>query len=159
RVLATQEIGSLELRGPTVALGYWGREQSGSFHDGWVRTGDRFFADGDGFYFYCGRADDLFKVSGRWVAPDEIERTLLAHPAVWECAVVEGHDEDGLARPVAFVVPNVGHAASAELAKTLMDFVKRELAPYKYPREVEFVDRLPRSADGKVLRWRLRRRE
>ncbi|HZS37992.1 MAG TPA: benzoate-CoA ligase family protein [Polyangia bacterium] len=158
--LGVQEIGSLEIRGPTVARGYFGRtDDHGAFHDGWVRPGDRFLVDADGFFYYCGRADDLFKVSGRWVSPDEVERTLLLHPAVWECAVVEGHDEDGLARPVAFVVPNVGHAASAELAKTLMDFVKREIAPYKYPREVEFVDRLPRSPDGKVLRWRLRRRE
>jgi benzoate-CoA ligase len=158
--LGAQEIGSLEIRGPTVARGYF-RDPGGhgAFHDGWVRPGDRFLFDGDGFFYYCGRADDLFKVSGRWVSPEEVERTLLLHPAVWECAVVEGHDEDGLARPVAFVVPNVGHTASAELAKTLMEFVKREIAPYKYPREVEFVDRLPRGADGKVLRWRLRRRE
>ena len=96
-------------------------------------------------------------MSGRWVSPDEVERTLLGHPAVWECAVVEGHDEDGLARPVAFVVPNVGHPPSAELGQQLMEFVKREIAPYKYPREVEFVERLPKSASGQVLRWRLRR--
>ncbi len=157
--LAAQEIGSIELHGPTVAHGYFSRASTaeGVFHDGWVRPGDRFFVDADGYYFHCGRADDLFKVSGRWVSPDEVERTLLGHPAVWECAVVEGHDEDGLARPVAFVVPNVGHPPSAELGQQLMEFVKREIAPYKYPREVEFVERLPKSASGQVLRWRLRR--
>ncbi len=161
--LPAKEIGSLEIKGPTVAQGYWrtGDHTSpglrGVFHDGWVRPGDRFFIDGDGYYYHCGRADDLFKVSGRWVAPEEVERTLLAHPAVWECAVVEGHDEDGLARPVAFVVPNVGHSPSRELAIALMEFVKKEIAPYKYPREVEFVDTLPKSATGRILRWRLAR--
>jgi benzoate-CoA ligase len=144
--VAQQEIGALEVRGPTVA-------------PDWVRPGDRFFVDDDGFYFHCGRSDDLFQVSGRWLAPDEVERTLLGHPAVWECAVVEGHDEDGLARPVAFVVPNVGHAPSRELAIELMDYVKREIAPYKFPREVQFVDALPKSKSGRILRWQLRRIE
>ncbi len=160
--LAAQEIGSLEIRGPTVARGYFGDASGagahGAFHDGWVRAGDRALVDADGFFYYCGRADDLFKVSGRWVSPAEVEKTLLMHPAVWECAVVEGHDEDGLARPVAFVVPNVGHSPTADLARALMEFVKKEIAPYKYPREVEFVERLPRSTAGEVLRWRLRRR-
>ncbi|HEY7957652.1 MAG TPA: benzoate-CoA ligase family protein [Polyangia bacterium] len=140
--LPAQEIGTLEVRGPTC--------------ESWVRPGDRFFIDEDGYYFHCGRTDDLFKVSGRWVAPEEVERTLLAHPAVWECAVVEGHDEDGLARPIAFVVPNVGHPPSDELAEELIAMVKREIAPYKYPRRIEFVDALPKSADGQVQRWRLR---
>ena len=158
--LPPHEIGSLEVRGPTVARGYWGHPPGGdaAFHDGWIRPGDRCFADKDGYYFHCGRADDLFKVSGRWVSPEEVERTLLGHPAVWECAVVEGHDEDGLARPVAFVVPNVGHPASSELADQLMAFVKREIAPYKYPREIEFVESLPKGASGQILRWRLHRR-
>ncbi len=96
-------------------------------------------------------------MSGRWVAPDEVERALLMHPAVWECAVVEGYDEDGLAQPVAFVVPNVGHPPSPALAAQLMQFVKHEIAPYKYPREVEFVERLPRGPEGQLQRWRLKR--
>jgi benzoate-CoA ligase family protein len=160
-LLPAHEIGSLEVRGPTVVRGYWGRPPDGdaAFHDGWIRSGDRCFVDKDGFFYHCGRADDLFKVSGRWVSPEEVERTLLAHPAVWECAVVEGHDdEDGLARPVAFVVPNVGHAPTTDLAQQLMEFVKREIAPYKYPREIEFVESLPKSASGQILRWRLHRR-
>src|SRR5262249_51257098 len=140
--LPAQEIGALELRGPTFA--------------GPLRPGDRFLVDGDGYYFYCGRADDLFKVSGRWVAPSEIERALLLHPAVWECAVVEDRDDDGLTQPHAFVVANVGHTANEQLAHELMRFVKDEIAPYKYPRQVSFVDALPRAADGKVQRWKLR---
>jgi benzoate-CoA ligase len=154
--LAKEEIGLLELRGPTVAVGYFGSAAGGAFHDGWVRPGDRFFVDQDGYYYYCGRVDDLFKVSGRWVAPEEVERALLAHPAVWECAVVEGHDDVGLARPVAYVVPNVGHEPSQSLALQLMEFVKSEIAPYKYPREVAFVNALPKGQSGEVLRWRLR---
>jgi benzoate-CoA ligase len=152
------EIGVLEVRAPTVARGYFGHPPDAEhFRDGWLRPGDRFFVDNDGYFFHCGRQDDLFKVSGRWVSPDEVERTLLQHAAVWECAVVEGHDDDGLARPVAFVVPNVGHAPSLALAQDLMGFVKREIAPYKYPRLIEFVDRLPKNAGGRVERWRLRR--
>ncbi len=152
--LPPQEIGSIELEGPQLAGGYWGAPP----RQGWLRTGDRFFADHDGFFYYCGRADELFKVSGRWVAPGEVEETLLRHPAVWECAVVEGHGEDGLAHPVAYVVPNVGHEPSEHLGTDLMIFVKKEIAPYKYPRQVVFVDSLPRDADGKLQRWRLRTR-
>src|SRR5260370_41174727 len=135
-----------------MVLGYWWKPA----REGRMRTGDRFFVDNDGYYYYCGRGDDLFKVSGRWVAPGEVEETLLMHPAVWECAVVEGHDEDGLAQPVAFVVPNVGHPPSRELGAQLMEFVKREIAPYKYPRQIEFVESLPRGPSGRILRWRLR---
>ena len=140
--VAPMEIGALEVRGPTFA--------------GPLKTGDRFLVDDDGYFFYCGRADDLFKVSGRWVAPGEVERALLLHPAVWECAVVEDRDDDGLPQPHAFIVANIGHAPSDELAHELMRFVKDEIAPYKYPRQVSFVDALPRAPDGKVQRWKLR---
>jgi benzoate-CoA ligase family protein len=150
--LPPQEIGTLELNAPQLSPGYWGQPP----REGWLRTGDRFFVDHDGYYFYCGRGDDLFKVSGRWVAPSEIEETLLRHPAVWECAVVEGHDEDGLAQPLAYVVPNVGNDPSEHLATDLQIFVKKELAPYKYPRQVQFVEALPKGKDGKVQRWKLR---
>jgi benzoate-CoA ligase family protein len=142
--VAVQEIGIFEVRGPTTK-------------GAWVRTGDRFFADESGHFFHCGRTDDLFKVSGRWVSPGEVEETLLGHPAVWECAVVEGHDEDGLAQPIAFVVPNVGSAPTPQLGQDLMEYVKKSIAPYKYPRQIEFVDALPHGPDGKVQRWRLRR--
>jgi benzoate-CoA ligase family protein len=170
--VAREEIGLLELRGPTVAQGYF--QPAGApprprdlndtapiprvLDSGWVRPGDRFLQDRDGHYYHCGRDDDLFKVSGRWVSPDEVERTLLGHPAVWECAVVEGEDEDGLPRPHAFVVPNVGHEPSAGLRTALMEYVKAEIAPYKYPRAIDFVDALPKGEGGRVQRWRLRPR-
>jgi benzoate-CoA ligase len=145
--LPLYEIGALEVRGATVMA------QEGD--RGWLRVGDRFFVDDDGFYFHCGRADDLFKVSGRWVAPDEVERTLLTHPAVWECAVIEGHDDDGLPLPVAHVVPNVGITPTDDLAQQLMNYVKQQIAPWKYPRAVVFVGELPKDERGVVQRWRL----
>ena len=158
REMKVEEIGRLEVRGPSVASSYWNREEEskGTFRDGWLRTGDRFFRDADGWYYHCGRTDDLFKVGGKWVSPTEVEKTLLAHPAVWECAVVGQEDGDGLTVPVAYVVTNVGHEPTHELGRELMEFVKREIAPYKYPRRLEFVASLPKNTQGKVLRWRLR---
>ena len=152
-----EEIGTLEVRGPSVATSYFrrGAESAVFLPEGWLHTSDRFFVDGDGWYFHCGRADDLFRVSGKYVAPQEVENTLLAHPSVWECAVVGREDADGLMIPVAYVVPNVGHPPSPELGRDLMEFVKREIAPYKFPRRVEFVAELPRDARGQVQRWRL----
>ena len=152
-----REIGTLELRGPTLAARYWNREDDSqvSFRDGWLRTADRFFVDEDGTFFHCGRSDDLFKVSGKWVSPTEVERTLLAHEAVWECAVIGVEDENGLTKPLAYVVPNVDYGPDAELEKELIAHVKREIAPYKYPRWIEFVDSLPKGAHGKVLRFKL----
>jgi benzoate-CoA ligase len=94
-------------------------------------------------------------VSGKYVSPAEVENTLLGHPAVWECAVVGQEDPDGLTIPVAYVVPNVGQAPSAELGRELMEFVKREIAPYKFTRRVEFLAELPKGAAGKVQRWKL----
>ncbi len=91
-------------------------------------------------------------MSGRWVSPEEVERTLLGHPAVWECAVVEGQDEDGLPRPHAFVVPNVGHTPTPTLSLALMEYVKAEIAPHKYPRAIDFVDSLPKGEGGRIQR-------
>ncbi|MBT8496350.1 MAG: benzoate-CoA ligase family protein, partial [Deltaproteobacteria bacterium] len=105
---------------------------------------------------HCGRVDDLFKVGGKWVWPSEVERALLAHEAVWECAVVGADDEDGLIKPQAFVVANIGFDPDQELALTLREYVKAELSPYKYPRWIEFVDRLPRGPSGTLLRYKLR---
>ncbi len=129
-----------------------------TFVGGWLRTADRFMVDAEGFYFHCGRTDDLFKVGGKWVSPAEVERTLLAHEAVWECAVVGVEDEEGLTKPLAFVVPNVGFSAGAELERELIEHVKREIAPYKYPRWVQFVDELPKGAHGRILRYKLGRK-
>lgn len=158
REMKVEEIGRLEVRGPSVASSYWKREEETkrTFRDGWLRTGDRFFRDAEGWYYHCGRTDDLFKVGGKWVAPAEVEKTLLAHPSVWECAVVGQEDTDGLTVPVAYVVTNVGLEPTHELGRELMEFVKREIAPYKYPRRVEFVSELPKNPQGKVLRYRLR---
>jgi benzoate-CoA ligase len=154
------EIGTLEVSGPSLGLRYWNREPEtrATFRGEWIRTGDRFLVDGEGWFFHCGRADDLIKVSGKWVSPAEVEQTLLAHEAVWECAVVGVEDEHGLMKPLAFVVPNVGSAAGPELAQELMEYVKREIAPYKYPRWIEFVAELPKGPQGKVLRYKLSRR-
>ena len=114
--------------------------------------------DTAGNYSHCGRVDDLFKVGGKWVSPVEVERALTAHEAVWECAVIGAQDEHGLIKPLAFVVPNVGHAGDAGLVAELQEYVKQVLAPYKYPRWIEFVDALPRGPGGKVLRYRLQPR-
>jgi benzoate-CoA ligase len=160
RELPPNEIGTLEVSGPSAGQRYWNRptETQATFRGEWIRTGDRFFVDADGWFFHCGRADDLIKVSGKWVSPTEVEQTLLAHEAVWECAVVGVEDENGLIKPLAYVVPNVGRAAGPELAQELMDYVKREIAPYKYPRWIEFVEQLPKGPQGKVLRYKLQRR-
>lgn len=154
--MGSDEIGALELRGPTLLTRYWGDADPVELDAGWFRTRDRFMRDAEGRYYHCGRTDDLFKVGGKWVSPIEVERALVAHEAVWECAVVGVDDEDGLIKPLAFVVPNVGQTAGADLEETLREYVKTELAPYKYPRWFEFVDALPRGPNGKLLRYKLR---
>lgn len=126
--------------------------------DGWFVTGDRFMRDEDGHYFFCGRADELFKVGGKWVSPLELERVLMAHEAVWDCAVIGAEDEDGLLKPFAFLVPNIGHSAGDALERDLREYVKSILAPYKYPRWFEFRERLPKGPTGKVLRYKLKPR-
>jgi acyl-coenzyme A synthetase/AMP-(fatty) acid ligase len=112
--------------------------------------------DRAGFYHHCGRVDDLFKVGGKWVSPTEVERALTAHEAVWEAAVIGADDDEGLIKPLAFVVTNVGHEGGPKLEAELKDYVKNVLAPYKYPRWIEFVDALPRGPGGKMLRYKLR---
>jgi benzoate-CoA ligase family protein len=155
--VGADEIGTLEIRGPTVAIGYWNDNRS-TLRQGWFKTRDRFLVDRDGTYYHCGRGDDLFKVGGKWVSPAEVEQALLAHEAVWECAVIGADDEDGLIKPLAFVVPNIGHDPGPELERGLREYVKKELAPYKYPRWIEFLGELPKGPQGKVLRYKLRDR-
>lgn len=152
-------IGTLEIRGPTVLAAYWG-EQGGEtrFRDDWFVTLDRFMMGESGSYYFCGRVDDLFKVGGKWVSPTEVERALQAREEVWDCAVIGADDEDGLIKPFAFVVPNIGHDPGPELEMQLREYIKAELAPYKYPRWIEFRDKLPRGPGGKVLRYKLRPR-
>ena len=157
RPVGADEIGTLQLRGPQLFPGYWQEPRGDEFTaDGWFLTRDRFFVDLGGTFHHCGRVDDQFKVGGKWVSPVEVERALSAHEAVWECAVIGVDDEDGLIKPLAFVVPNVGHEPGAELEAELREYVKNELAPYKYPRWIEFVDQLPRGPGGKLLRYKLR---
>jgi acyl-coenzyme A synthetase/AMP-(fatty) acid ligase len=138
---------------------YWAqRERSlATFHGGWTRTGDRYVRDADGFYTYAGRADDMLKVGGIWVSPFEVESALSAHDAVVEAAVVGDADGDGLTKPRAFVVLKSGRASSDALVTELKAFVKDRLAPYKYPRWIEFVTELPKTATGKIQRFKLRK--
>lgn len=155
--LGPDVIGTLQIRGNTVLSGYWNQPAGDTpLQDGWFTTADRFMSDEQGHYYHCGRVDDLFKVGGKWVSPTEVERALIAHEAVWECAVIGADDEDGLTKPLAFVVPNIGHDPGEELEQTLRDYVKSELAPYKYPRWIEFVSSLPKGPNGKILRYKLR---
>lgn len=155
--MGANNIGTLEIRGPTVLDAYWGVcEPDTPFHDGWFITRDRFMMDDQGNHFHCGRVDELFKVGGKWVSPLEVERALMAHEAVWDCAVIGADDEDGLLKPFAFVVPNIGHEPGPELERELRAYVKNALAPYKYPRWMEFRERLPKGPTGKVLRYKLK---
>jgi benzoate-CoA ligase len=156
--VGADEIGTLELKSPSLLIGYWGGDPGEHVFrdDGWFTTRDRFMLDSGGEFHHCGRVDDLFKVGGKWVSPIEVERALTAHEAVWECAVIGADDEDGLIKPLAFVVTNVGQTAGPELEEELREYVKNELAPYKYPRWIEFVDALPRGPGGKLLRYKLR---
>jgi benzoate-CoA ligase len=153
--VGVDEIGNLELRGKNVVNAYWGSDAAEMTEDGWFKTRDRFMVDEDKNFYHCGRVDQLFKVGGKWVAPAEVERALLANEAVWECAVIGADDEDGLIKPFAFIVPNIGQVPGAELEAELREYVKQELAPYKYPRWIEFIDELPKAPSGVILRFKL----
>lgn len=155
--VGVDEIGTLELQCGSLFTGYWGGNQHEELRaDGWFMTRDRFMVDREGFYHHCGRVDDLFKVGGKWVSPSEVERALTAHEGVWECAVIGADDEEGLIKPLAFVVTNVGWEGGPKLENELKEYVKKSLAPYKYPRWIEFVESLPRGPGGKLLRYKLR---
>jgi benzoate-CoA ligase len=147
--------GALWVRGPTACIGYWNdRARSlATFHGPWTRTGDRYARDDDGRWTYCGRVDDMLKVGGIWVSPFEVESALSSHPAVLEAAVVGHDDADGLTKPKAFVVLAPGATATPDELKA---HVKAVLAPFKYPRWVELVAELPKTATGKIQRFKLR---
>ncbi len=155
------DVGELHVKGPTSAIGYWcNREKTESTFQGpWTRTGDKFLRNSDGRYIFCGRSDDMLKVSGIYVSPFEVESALLAHEAVREAAVVGWADEQGLIKPKAFLVLHETAVPSAEMQNLLKAHVKKLLAPYKYPRWMEFLDALPKTATGKVERYKLRQRE
>jgi benzoate-CoA ligase len=152
------EVGDLLVGGQTSAAHYWNnREHSRSTFNGiWTRTGDKYFEDEDGYYVYCGRSDDMLKVSGMYVSPAEVEAALIAHEDVFEAAVVGAPDADGLIRPKAFVVVKPGTRADGDLALALEHHAKAVLAPFKRPRWIAFVDELPKTATGKIQRFKLR---
>jgi 4-hydroxybenzoate-CoA ligase len=158
--VADGEIGEMLVRGQSSAAGYWNQREKTrqTFVGDWTRTGDKYERRADGVYIYRGRSDDMFKVSAIWVSPFEVEAALIAHPSVLEAAVVPAPDDNGLIKPKAFVVlkqPSQG-AASRALHDELKVHVKRTIGPWKYPRWIEFVDSLPKTATGKIQRYMLR---
>jgi benzoate-CoA ligase len=154
------EIGDLLVAGPTAAAGYWNnRERSrATFLGAWTRTGDKYTHDTHGYYTYAGRSDDMLKVGGIFVSPFEVEAALLTHPDVLEAAVVGVPDESQLIKPKAYIVPKPGVRGTPALGDALKQHVKDRLAPYKYPRWIEFVAELPKTATGKIQRFKLRQR-
>jgi benzoate-CoA ligase family protein len=154
RELGPGQIGTLWVKGDSAALWYFGAHDKSKevLRGDWVVSGDKFSRDEDGFFRYAGRADDLLKIGGIFVAPVEVENALMQHPAVLECVVVGYEDEDRLVKAKAVVVVKAGHAADDALARAILDGARARLAHYKVPRRVEFVDELPRSDRGKILR-------
>jgi benzoate-CoA ligase len=161
RPVADGEIGDLFIQGPSCALMYWANraKSAETFQGAWTKSGDKYLRDAAGNYVYAGRSDDMLKVSGQYVSPFEVEATLVKHPAVLEAAVIGAPDENGLTRSKAFVVLKDGRAGSPELEAELKAFVKGELAPHKYPRSIQFISELPKTATGKIQRFRLREME
>jgi benzoate-CoA ligase family protein len=151
-------IGDLMVAGPSAAQCYWNRHAltQERMRGRWFFTGDKYMVDEDGYYWYAGRSDDMFRVSGQWVSPIEVESTLIEHHCVLEAAVIAFEEETGLHTPKAFVVLRQGYAEGEELAKELQDFVRHRITPYKYPRRIEFLTDLPKTAAGKLLRYKLR---
>jgi benzoate-CoA ligase len=156
------EPGDLYIKGPSAATMYWNNRDKtrDTFQGGWVKSGDKYIHNADGTYTYSGRSDDMLKVSGIYVSPFEVEATLIQHPAVLEAAVIGKEDADGLTKTKAFIVlKDASHIDEDTLRAELKAFVKDHLAPYKYPRFMEFVDELPKTATGKIQRFKLRQQE
>jgi benzoate-CoA ligase family protein len=158
RILPQGQVGNLLIKGDSAAPYYWNKHQktTETMLGEWIKTGDKYYQDPDGYFWYCGRSDDMLKVGGIWVAPVEVENALIGHPAVLECAVVGAMDTDELVKPKAYVVLKTGHQPSNDLAEELKTYVKETIAPYKYPRWIEFIPELPKTATGKIQRFRLR---
>lgn len=152
------EVGNLLVSGGSIFAGYWHRQEVTRrvLQGEWYHTGDKYRQDVDGYYWYMGRADDLLRVSGHWVSPAEVEAALVSHPAVLEAAVVGKEDDGELIKPKAFVVLRDGFQAAEQLAEELKAHVKSTIAPYQYPRWIEFCDSLPKTATGKIQRYKLR---
>jgi benzoate-CoA ligase len=151
------DIGDLFIRGPSAALMYWGNREKtrATFQGEWTKSGDKYTRSSDGYYTYAGRSDDMLKVAGQYVSPFEVEAALMRHEAVLEAAVI-GKSEEGLTKTLAYVVLKPGHTGDDALASALKAFVKDQLAPHKYPREIRFLPELPKTATGKIQRFKLR---
>lgn len=156
--LSANEIGDLLIKGDSVAHGYWNlhEENKRKFYGEWLYTGDKYYMDESGYFWYCGRSDDMLKVGGIWVSPVEIENSLLKHEAVLEAAVVGVTNENNLVHPKAYIVPKQEIKPSEVLKREIQEFVKKDLAAYKYPREIEFINELPKTPTGKIQRFKLR---
>jgi benzoate-CoA ligase len=154
-ITEADQIGDLYIQGPSAALMYWNNRAKSrdTFQGAWTKSGDKYSRDAEGYYTYAGRNDDMLKVSGIYVSPFEVEATLVKHPAVLEAAVIGKTDSDGLTKTKAFIVLKSGQTLSEDEVK---GFCKEHLAPYKYPRFVEFVGELPKTATGKIQRFKLR---
>jgi benzoate-CoA ligase family protein len=160
RDLPPGEIGDLLVKGDSIAASYWNKHAQSrrAFAGEWFRSGDKYYRDPAGCYWYCGRSDDMLKVGGQWVSPAEVEATLIQHPDVFESGVVGHAAGDDLVKPYAFVVLKPGTVASDALAREIQAFVRDKIAAFKYPRWIEFVPELPKTATGKIQRFRLRER-
>ena len=156
-ITETHKVGELLVNGNSAAADYWNqRDKSRQTFEGvWTRTGDKYEKSADGRLIYCGRTDDMFKVSGIWVSPFEVEQAIIAHPDVLEAAVVAAYDEQRLEKPKAYVVLK-NPVDTKELSTVLKEQVKEQIGKWKYPRWVEIVDELPKTATGKIQRFKLR---
>ncbi|PPR19510.1 MAG: hypothetical protein CFH40_02267, partial [Alphaproteobacteria bacterium MarineAlpha10_Bin3] len=156
--VAAGQTGNLRVKGGSTLKYYWNnaRKTTATIIDGWVHTGDTYYRDADGYFVCCGRSDDMMKVGGIWCSPVEIEARLIEHPQVLEAAIVGRPDAAGLIKPEAHIVLNLAKDAGDALADDLLAHCKSGLAPYKYPRWFNFVDELPKTATGKIQRYKLR---
>ncbi|HEX8663647.1 MAG TPA: benzoate-CoA ligase family protein [Beijerinckiaceae bacterium] len=158
REVGVGEIGEMLVRGPSHAEGYWNQREKSrrTFEGAWTRTGDKYVREADGRFVCCGRTDDMFKVSGIWVSPFEVEAALISHDAVLEAAVVPAKDADGLEKPKAYIVLKDAARSADGLGEELKEHVKSAIGPWKYPRWIEVVESLPKTATGKIQRFKLR---
>jgi acyl-coenzyme A synthetase/AMP-(fatty) acid ligase len=158
--VAPGEIGNLMVKSDATCAGYWNQHEKtkAAFEGAWFRTGDKYYQDEDGYFWYAGRSDDLFKVNGRWLSPAEVESALIAHPAVQEAAVVARDDETGLTKPAAYVVVGPDSQPGDALCGELQEWVAQRIGAYKRPRWIEFLPELPKTATGKLQRFKLRQR-
>lgn len=156
--LPAGEIGNLMVKGDSMAAGYWNKRDltKRTFLGEWIRTGDKFSYDENGNFWYSGRNDDMIKAGGIWVSPIEVENALLSHPFIAECGVIDLEDADGLIKPKAYLVLKKECTPSDGLSQEIKEYVKSKIAPYKYPRWIEYIEELPKTSTGKLQRFKLR---